>query len=89
MTRCELCGKPILSNDKTVWKQVIGWVGGPKKDSMRLRDDTGKFAHDDCVKKIQAGQALDQPSMFDEQVDTGPIVVGKTWQEVMENDNCL
>ena len=63
---CLLCGNPVNKDDPTNWKQVIGWVGGPKKDSMRLREDTGQFAHDECVKKLAAGQAVDQPSIFDE-----------------------
>lgn len=64
-TRCALCYKPVLPHDKDTWKQVIGWVGGPRKDSMRLREDTGSYAHDSCVAKIQSGQALDQESMFE------------------------
>ena len=59
------CGKPVNPHDIGVWKQVIGFVGGPKKDSMRLREDTGRYAHDACVQKVQGGQAVDQPSMFD------------------------
>lgn len=66
MTTCELgCGNPLDKDDPTIWKQVVGWVGGPKKDSMRLRADTGKFAHDECVAKLSAGQAVDQPNLFD------------------------
>lgn len=63
---CDLCGKSVDQDSPYVWKQVIGWVGGPRKDSMRLRQDTGKFAHDTCVAKLQLGQAVDQPSLFEE-----------------------
>lgn len=63
---CGLCGNKITDlNDPTLWKQVVGWVGGPKKDHMRLRADTGEFAHDECVKKVAEGQAPDQPSIFE------------------------
>lgn len=59
------CGKPVNPHDIGSWKQVTGWVGGPRKDSMRLREDTGKYAHNHCVQKLQEGQAVDQPSLFD------------------------
>lgn len=62
---CHLCGKPVDKNAADVWKQVTGFVGGPKKDSMRLREDTGYFAHDACVAKVQEGQAIDQPGLFE------------------------
>lgn len=63
---CTLCGKPLNPHDLGTWKEVTGWVGGPRKDSMRLREDTGRYAHDACVAKLQAGQAIDQPSIFEE-----------------------
>lgn len=64
---CPLCHNSINKDDPTNWKQVVGFVGGPKKDSMRLRQDTGILAHDTCVKKLAEGQAPDQPSMFEDQ----------------------
>ena len=64
---CPLCSNSINKDDPTNWKQVVGFVGGPKKDSMRLRQDTGILAHDACVKKLAEGQAPDQPSMFEDQ----------------------
>jgi hypothetical protein len=33
---------------------------------MVLRQDTGNWAHGECVAKARAGQAVDQESMFDE-----------------------
>ena len=69
-TKCPLCRKPVDNNDPSSWKQVQGWVGGPRKDSMRLREDTGKYAHDYCIKKIQEGQAIDQAELWDEVVYT-------------------
>jgi hypothetical protein len=57
------CGNPVNPHDAGTWKQVIGWVGGPRKDSMRLREDTGRYAHDHCVAKAQQGQAPDQEAM--------------------------
>lgn len=65
---CSLCGHGInLNQPDKVWKQVQGWVGGPKKDHMRLREDTGRYAHDECVQKVGEGQAVDQPSIFDDE----------------------
>lgn len=57
------CGNPVNPYDNGVWKEVTGFVGGPKKDSMRLRTDTGRFAHDACVHKANMGQAPDQPTL--------------------------
>lgn len=58
---CVLCDQPIEpATENDAWKQVVGFVGGPKKDSMRLREDTGSFAHDDCIERIMNGQAPDQ-----------------------------
>lgn len=67
-SRCGLCGKEIDLDDPDNWKLVKGWVGGPKKDSMRLRKDMGYQAHDSCVEKLQAGQAPDQPSLLEEKL---------------------
>lgn len=61
---CPLCGEPVDKDAKDTWKEVSGWVGGPRKDSMRLRRDTGYYAHGPCVEKIQQGQAVDQPELF-------------------------
>lgn len=71
---CSLgCGNPVNPHDAGTWKQVTGYVGGPRKDSMRLREDTGKYAHDHCVAKLTAGQSIDQPSMFDSPVESSKV----------------
>jgi len=59
------CGKPVNPHDISTWKEVRGWVGGPRKDSMRLREDTGRYAHDHCVAQMQKGQAPDQQQLFE------------------------
>lgn len=68
---CPFCGKPVDKDNRTTWKQVEGWVGGPKRDSMRLRRDTGEFAHDECVLRAQRGISQDQTTLLD---DTSPVV---------------
>lgn len=60
------CGRPLNPHDIGTWKEVTGFVGGPGKDSMRLRKDTGRHAHNACVEKVQAGQSVDQPSILDD-----------------------
>lgn len=70
---CIFCGGPVNPHDQSAWKEVKGLVGGPKKDSMRLREDTGRYAHGPCVKKAMAGQAPDQEDLFNPVV---PIVYG-------------
>lgn len=61
--RCPLCKQGVDKDEPTTYKEVKGWVGGPRKDSMRLREDTGRYAHEACVKKIASGQAIDQPTI--------------------------
>ena len=63
---CGLCGFIVDKNALDTWKEVKGWVGGPRKDSMRLREDTGRYAHNECVAKVQQGQAVDQDNLFDQ-----------------------
>lgn len=53
-TLCPFCHKEVDSGAKDTWKAVQGWVGGPRKDSMRFRVDTGEYAHDSCIGKAQA-----------------------------------
>lgn len=74
MARCALCFCSINKDDPTVWKEVHGFVGGPKKDSMRLRKDTGHYAHNDCVIREQRGQSATQPDMFGENDDSASEV---------------
>lgn len=62
---CLICKKPISPHDIATWKEVTGFVGGPKKDSMVLRKDTGYFACTPCIHKAKDGQAPDQNSLFD------------------------
>ena len=63
---CPFCGRNVAISHPETWKQVVGWVGGPRKDSMRLREDTGQYAHNTCVEKEQQGQAPDQASLLDD-----------------------
>lgn len=67
-TKCPFCGNPVNQYDAGTWKKVTGWVGGPRKDSMRLREDVGEYAHDHCVQKQQRGIAADQTDLFDQTV---------------------
>lgn len=63
--KCAICDQDIsLRPDVEVYKEVKGWVGGPKKDSMRLREDTGRVAHADCVAIMAIGQDPTQPDLF-------------------------
>lgn len=82
MDKCLLCKKDINKDDPNTWKQVLGWVGGPRKDSMRLRSNTGGLAHDVCVEKMQRGQAVDQPDIWE--MDTTTHVQGTDDVEALE-----
>lgn len=68
---CFFCREPVRrmahqGQQDNTWKQVIGWVGGPKKDSMRMREDTGEYAHDECVQKVMSGMPPEQKDLFEE-----------------------
>ena len=65
---CKLCGKEVNPHDPETWKEITGFVGGPKKDSMVLRTDTGNFACSSCIHKAKLGQAPEQNSLFDNPV---------------------
>jgi hypothetical protein len=62
--KCALCGNPILDGGE-VAVEVKGWVSGPKRDSMRLRAETGRKAHEHCVTIVAAGQDPVQPDLFE------------------------
>jgi hypothetical protein len=62
-TYCEFCGLLVEPGKDSTWKEVSGFVGGPHKDGMCLRTDTGKYAHDSCVQKAKSGQASDQEEL--------------------------
>ena len=70
---CFICSKSVDRHDSDTWKQVIGFVGGPRKDSMRLRADTGFFAHNECVQRKQRGVAEDQAELSTEIDSTPPL----------------
>jgi hypothetical protein len=61
---CVFCKGPVNPFDQSTWTRVIGWVHGPRKDSMTLRENTGEYAHDHCVEKAKSGQPIDQPDLF-------------------------
>lgn len=66
MSSCALCGNEVDPHADETYKEVVGWVHGKKKDSLTMREDTGRYAHPHCVQNLKEGQAPDQPSMFDE-----------------------
>lgn len=68
---CALCGGPVNPHDQGTWKQVQGWVHGPKSDSMTLREYTERYAHQHCIGKAKAGQSPDQPSILDDAASSG------------------
>jgi hypothetical protein len=63
-TPCFFCGEGVVPYTPGVAKQVTGFVGGPKMDSMSLREDTGKHAHQTCVDKVKEGQVPGEPDLF-------------------------
>jgi len=75
---CDLCGGPCNPYDESSYKQVAGWVHGKKSDSMTLREETGKVAHEKCILKAKAGIAPDDADLFEEQrqdADDRPIEI--------------
>jgi hypothetical protein len=84
------CGNPVNPHDVGTWKEVRGWVGGPRKDAMTLREDTGRYAHDHCVRKARKGQAPDQPELsFEEARVEGKTIVRDTSEEISDLEGML
>lgn len=72
-TSCGLCHQPLNPDDSDNWKEVKGWVGGPKQDSMRLRTDTGELAHPACVLAVSDGQVPGADDLFTASENTEPV----------------
>lgn len=65
MIFCPFCRTPVDPDDETAYIEIAAWVHGPKKDGATLRSETGYKAHEECIKKAQAGQPNDQESLFE------------------------
>lgn len=81
---CGLCHQPLNPDDPDNWKEVKGWVGGPKQDSMRLRESTGRLAHSACVLAVADGQAPGAPDIFTESTQSEEQV--RTSDRVQSDD---
>jgi len=66
MSRCAFCPEPLDADDTTIYHEVKSWVTGPKLDGPVLREQTGQLAHKSCIQALIAGQAPDQPLLFDD-----------------------
>lgn len=64
MKDCDFCENPVNTDDSDNYVQVSSWVNGPKLDGPKLRMQTGKVAHKQCIRMQEAGQAVDQPDIF-------------------------
>lgn len=67
MRECALgCGELVDTDNSDNYVEVTSWVNGPKLDGPKLRQQTGRVAHADCVHRVEHGQAPDQPDLFDD-----------------------
>jgi hypothetical protein len=66
MRNCAACGQPCDPDNPETYHEVRSWVNGPKLDGPKLREQTGDIAHKDCIDRMVAGQAPDQPKLFEE-----------------------
>lgn len=64
---CAFCGKSVNLDDPKIYNEITAWVHGEKSDGATLREKTGRFAHDECVQLVKAGQAPDQPMLFEDE----------------------
>ena len=65
MSKCTFCGVEVnLDSDDTFTEQTV-FVAGPKKNGSVLATDTGRYACKACIERVKAGQAPDQPNLFD------------------------
>jgi uncharacterized protein YlaI len=71
---CSLCGRFItLENERTAWRQVIGFerptrgAGGQSGSSIVFRKPTGAFACAECITRVKAGfpPTVEQPPLFE------------------------
>jgi hypothetical protein len=67
MKICPFCYEQVDEHADETYKEVSGWVHGKKKDSLTLRQDTGRAAHPHCIQNLKEGQDPAQPSMFEEE----------------------
>lgn len=64
MQPCWFCQKDVNTDDVNTYRQVTSWVNGPKLDGPKLRIQRPRFAHPKCIENVVAGQAADQPELF-------------------------
>lgn len=64
---CPFCEQGInpteLDDPEVVYREVTSWVHGPKLQGPVLRTQTGRLAHEKCIKKLIEGQSPDQESL--------------------------
>ena len=61
---CSRCGKPITKeNEKTAYRQVVGWVA-PGRTKVWDRKETGAFACLDCMTRVKLGIPVKQEALF-------------------------
>lgn len=64
---CAFCTDPVDLDDPNIWREIVGWVHGPKRDGLSLRAATGQVGHDACVHKAKQGEPASTPSLFEEE----------------------
>lgn len=69
MNTCAFCPEPVSDDDQDAYREVVSWVHGPKLDGPKLREQTGRVAHKHCIDNLVAGQAPDQPELFEDPDD--------------------
>jgi len=67
MRQCSFdCGQLVDTDNEDNYVEVTSWVNGPKLDGPKLRQQTGRVAHKDCVERVVHGQSVGQPDLFEE-----------------------
>jgi len=64
VTLCAFCTLPVSKYDSRTWREQKVWVGGPKSHGARLAENTGNYAHEECIDKAAKGIAPDLEAMF-------------------------
>lgn len=78
---CAFCPRPVDLHDLSTQHQITGWVSGPKKDGLTLRNYTGKVAHRACIQMQVDGVAPDQLELFTE--ENAPSLVDRPpWESL-------
>ncbi|HSE45686.1 MAG TPA: hypothetical protein VLA89_10215 [Gemmatimonadales bacterium] len=65
------CGREVDPSNRMAWHRITGWERMSSKSSARrggsdisMRERTGEYACDECIRRVKAGLSPLQEGMF-------------------------